>query len=485
MTQNSITFLLNDETKTLRDYAPSMTVLDYLRRIEGKTGTKEGCASGDCGACTVVLRAPNGHYKTINACISLLPALNGHQLITVEDLKDGDQLHGTQQAFIDNDGSQCGFCTPGFIMSSFALHKNHKDPSRTDVLEALAGNLCRCTGYRSIVDAALETPVKDQFDRNDENTLKKLASLQQATAVFGDEQSRCFMPANLDELAQLLEQHPSARILAGATDLGLEVTQHLKNIETLIYIGNVNELKTVEEDDQWLSMGAGVTFTEMLPTLHALYPDFGDMIERLGSQQIRNQGTMGGNIGNASPVGDTPPVLIALGARLVLRKGDQSREISIAEYFKDYKVTDLQTSEFIERIRIPKPDISKALKVYKVSKRLDDDISAVLAAFHIQIIDDKVAYIQIGFGGMAAIPKRAPHCENALIGQPWNMSTIANGMAALEQDFAPMTDARATKEYRLTVAQNLLKKCYIELTEPDTKSRVLFYDASQKESTDA
>lgn len=478
MAQHSISFLLNDERKTLTQYDPTMTVLDYLRNNERKTGTKEGCASGDCGACTVVLRDNEGNYQTINSCISPLPTLHGKQLITVEDLKAGDELHGTQASMVKHDGTQCGFCTPGFVMSAFALHKNEKNPNKHQVMEALAGNLCRCTGYRSIIDAALEVPTEDHFDRNDAQTLENLKAISRDSVEWAGDQGQCFMPNNLAELAELVKSHPDARLLAGGTDFGLEITQFLKTIETIIYVGNVAELKTVAESDAWLDVGAAVTYTEVLPKLRSFYPDFGDMIDRLGSLQIRNQGTIGGNVGNASPIGDTPPVLIALGAKLVLRSGEQQREIAIADYFKNYKVTDLQPGEFIERILIPKPKTDKTLKVYKISKRLDDDISAVLAAFHIKIENGTVVEFDSGFGGMAAIPKHATNCEQAMRGKPWSQETINQAMTALALDFNPLTDARASKEYRLTVAQNLLQKCFYETEDANNLSRVTFYDAA-------
>lgn len=479
MADNAITFLLNNEQRRIDQYDPSMTVLEYLRNTERKTGTKEGCASGDCGACTVVLRDAEGHYQSINACISLLPVLHGKQLITVEDLQVNGQLHGVQRAMVDHHASQCGFCTPGFVMSSFALHKNESNPDRDRVLHALSGNLCRCTGYRSIIDAALESPGEDQFDRNQAETTKTLQSIPQNSITIQGEMGHCFLPATVEELADLLQKKPDIRLLAGGTDLGLEVTQALRPPKAVAYLGHIPELKTIHEfEDHW-DIGSATTFTQLLPLLKTAYQEMAAMVERLGSEQIRNQGTIGGNIGNASPIGDTPPVLIALGAELVLRQGTQQRTIPAETYFKDYKVTDLKPSEFIERIRLPKPKADKHLKVYKVSKRIDDDISAVLAAFHVKIENEYVVEFDAAFGGMAAIPKRAIHCEQALRNQPWTLTSIENAMQALEQDFTPLTDVRASKEYRLTVAQNLLKKCFLEITQATKHSRVTYYDAAQ------
>lgn len=482
MAEKTIRFLLNNELKTLTDSNPNTSVLQYLRSEAGRSGTKEGCASGDCGACTAVVAELDGdnlRYKTINSCITLLPSLHGKQLITVEDLKDGDQLHPAQQAMVDCHGSQCGFCTPGFVMSLFALQKNQAAPSKAETQEALAGNLCRCTGYRAIVDAAAqhtETAVPDQFDRQQTETVCQLQAIHQATLTeLNDGEHRAYCPATVEELAQLLQDNPSARLLAGGTDLVLEITQQLKQIDTLIYVGNVQELLQSSETDENLTIGAAVPYSEFTHRLTQEHPEFGAMIERLGSLQIRNQGTLGGNIGNASPIGDTPPVLVALGANLTLRRGQHVRTLPVEDYFIDYKVTAQREAEFIQSVEIPKAKANHHLKVYKVSKRIDDDISAVLGAFHLCIKDGQITTACIAYGGMAAIPKRANHCEAALLGQPWNQATIKQAMAALEQDFTPLTDVRASEHYRMQVAKNLLQKCYLELENPTAQTSVVHY----------
>lgn len=479
MNQTKITFLLNDEMTSVEHVDPNTTVLNYLRNDLNRCGTKEGCASGDCGACTVVVgEVEDGQmkYKSINACITFLPALHGKQLITVEDLKQNNQLHPAQQAMVDCHGSQCGFCTPGFVMSLYALDKNHSQPSRAQTMEALSGNLCRCTGYRPIVDAALSM---NDYERQPESHDQVLAALQQindgSMATLSHAGCEYYSPTNLNELAQTLVDHPEARLLAGGTDLALEVTQFHRDLSTIVYLGNVPELKTIEETEDRLIIGSAVTYSDCFHRLEQEYPDLGGMMERLGSLQIRNQGTIGGNIGNASPIGDMPPVLIALDASMTLRRGNQTRRIKVKEYFHDYKVTDLQPSEFIQSIEIPKAKKGYQLRIYKISKRIDDDISAVLGAFHLKVDEQRIVDVSIAFGGMAAIPKRATQCEMALLQQSWQTTTIEQGMQALAKDFTPLSDVRASAGYRLEVAQQLLMKCFLEIDNPTQTTRVTGY----------
>ncbi|WMC10965.1 xanthine dehydrogenase small subunit [Oceanimonas pelagia] len=479
-----ITFLLNQELRQEQDLSPNMTVLNYLRTRVGKTGTKEGCGSGDCGACTVVLGERDGdriRYRSVNSCLTFVSALHGKQLITVEDLKSKDgRLHPVQQAMVDFHGSQCGFCTPGFIMSMFALSKNKPAANKHDILEALAGNLCRCTGYRPIVDAAraiAEQPgLADEFSRYEQELVARLAKIETDTLVtLSGDNKVCFSPTSSDELATLLIEHPDARLLAGGTDLALEVTQFHRELPKMIYLGNVAEMKTLEETDEALIIGAARSLSDSYEALSTLYPDFGELLHRFASLQIRNQGTLGGNIGNASPIGDAPPVLIALNATLVLRKGNAVRELPVEDYFLSYKVTAQEQGEFIERIIVPKPAAHQHFRVYKLSKRLDDDISAVCGAFNLTIENGIVTDARIGFGGMAATPKRAAGCERALVGQAWNMATVKTAMKALEADFEPLSDFRASKEYRTRTAANLLYKCFIEQQDLKLETRVTSY----------
>ncbi|MFC6670972.1 xanthine dehydrogenase small subunit [Marinobacterium aestuariivivens] len=474
-----IRFLLNQELRVERDLDPNVTVLNYLREHLGKSGTKEGCASGDCGACTVVvgeLVDDRIRYRTLNSCLTFFSTLNGKQLITVEDLKYNGQLHSVQQAMVDCHGSQCGFCTPGFVMSMFALQKNGKGYDRAATEEALAGNLCRCTGYRPIIEAAEKScnaPMQDQFDRQYEATVAQLRAIQpDSTCELSAADNRSFSPLTVADLADLYCSHPDARLLAGGTDLALEVTQMQRRLPVMIYVGNVRELKTVEIFDDRIEIGAAVPLTDCYEVLAREYPDFGELLHRFASLQIRNQGTLGGNIGNASPIGDSPPALLALGAQIVLRKGNSTRTVALEDYFVDYRVTVQQESEFIEKIIVPRAQGRDSFRVYKISKRLDDDISAVCGAFDLQIEDGRVSDARIAFGGMAAIPKRARHCEQALRGQAWNDETLEAAIEALAQDFTPISDFRASKEYRLLIAGNLLRKYKMELSAPEQAIRV-------------
>lgn len=482
-----IQFLLNRELRTEHALDPNVTVLNYLREHLGKTGTKEGCASGDCGACTVVVGEvvdDRIRYRTLNACLTFVSSLHGKQLITVEDLKHKGQLHSVQQAMVDCHGSQCGFCTPGFVMSLFALQKSRAASGSTgydkaQTLEALAGNLCRCTGYRPILDAAEQACCQaqpDQFDSAEAETLAQLKAIApRDTAELNSGDKRCLVPLTIGDLADLYVSNPQARLLAGGTDLALEVTQFHRELPVMIYVGHIDAMKRIETDADFIEIGAATPLSDCYETLSREYPDFGELLHRFASLQIRNQGTLGGNIGNASPIGDAPPLLIALGAEIVLRKGNQTRTLPLDEYFLDYKVTARQESEFIEKVRVPRARKNQVFRAYKVSKRLDDDISAVCAAFNLVIEDGVVRRARVAFGGMAGIPKRASACEQALVGSAWYPGTVERACEALAQDFSPLTDFRASKEYRLLAAQNLLRKCFLEQQSPAVETRVTAY----------
>lgn len=488
-TNSSVHFLLNNNVLTLDNIDPNLTVLQYLREIQFKSGTKEGCASGDCGACTVVLaeldsdNAGQLHYKSINACITFVGNLHGKQLITVEDLKEKTKLHHAQQAMVDNHASQCGFCTPGFVMSCFALHKHNKSPTRAQVLEALAGNLCRCTGYRSIIEAAITSSIgvdEDSFAKHYQATVATLTELQKLAAPKLTGNGHHFIaPKNIDELAYELAHEPKSTLVAGGTDLALSVTQNLATINKLVYLGNVEELTSIEETQTHIVIGSALPYSKFIDTLHLHYPDLGDMIERIGSKQVRNNGTLGGNIGNASPIGDMPPALIALGATITLHVNGVERTMLVEDYFVAYKKTVLKPAEFIKSVQIPKPVAGQTLKLYKISKRFDDDISAVLAAIFIERKiapeDQTIIKVRIAFGGMAAIPKRAPATEAVLLGNSLTPALVAQAKAALTTDFQPMSDVRASSKYRMIVAQNLIEKCYLELQEKAIATRVVHY----------
>jgi xanthine dehydrogenase small subunit len=465
-----IRFLLNGEHRTVADRDPNMTVLEYLRLAERKCGTKEGCAEGDCGACTVVLARPDGdglRYEAVNSCIQLLPTVDGAQVITVEGLKQPDgALHPVQEAMVACHGSQCGFCTPGFVMSLFALWHRTKAPSREEVLQAMAGNLCRCTGYRPILDVAEEMyrgAAADRFDRQASAHATELNELRRTKGLqYEADGRRFFAPRDLSELSNVLARHPDAAILAGGTDFGLWITKQHRSFASIIYLGEVAELKRVARSATHLEIGAGTSWAACLPDLASLYPTLGELLLRFASVQIRNQATVGGNIANASPIGDGPPPLIALAASVVLLGSAGERELPLEDFFIGYRKTALRPGEIVARIRVPLPTPDLKFAVWKVAKRFDQDISAVCGAFALHMIDGHVQSARIAFGGMAATPARATAAEAALAGQPWTLATVRAAMAALDSDYTPLTDFRGTREYRALVARNLLLRFYHE-----------------------
>lgn len=475
-----IQFLLNQTLKNETALDPNTTVLNYLRRDLGRSGTKEGCASGDCGACTVVLAEPDGdrlRYRSVNACLTFVSALHGKQLISVEDLKQQGELHSVQQAMVDCHGSQCGFCTPGFVMSMFCLQKNVENYHREQALQALAGNLCRCTGYRPILAAAqqaCDSKTPDSFDRHQQQTLQRLLAIPAATPLAAAGK-RCLLPQTLEELATLYQQHPQAKLLAGGTDLALEVTQRHQDLPLMIAIGQITALKQVSQQDGRLILGAGAALSDLYPLLADYHPAFGELLARFASQQIRNQGTLGGNIANASPIGDAAPLLLALDAHLMLHCGAVRRELPLNDFFLDYRQTALQPGEFIESIVLP-AQAPADFRAWKVSKRLEDDISAVCGAFNLTIEQGTIRDARVAFGGMAATPKRARLCEQLLVGQPWRRTTIELAAQALAQDFTPLSDFRASSAYRLLVAQNLLRRYFIALTAPQLAIEVTTHE---------
>jgi len=444
----SIEFLLNGEVTTLTDASPTRTLLDYLRETRGLTGTKEGCNEGDCGACTVMVSDSETH-RAMNACILFLPQLHGKSVRTVEGAASNDTPHPVQQAMIEKHGSQCGFCTPGFIMSMTTAHAN----GATDHDDQLAGNLCRCTGYAPIIRAAraVEKAAKPGWLGEDANALMQL-------------ETKAIHPQSSDELAAWYTANPNATLIGGATDVGLWITKKLTALDKVCFISQIEDMRRIETTKDGLRIGASVTLTELRDVIAPSYPDFAELLRRFASTQIRNVATIGGNIANGSPIGDGPPALIALGATLTLRKGDTRREILLQDFFIDYGKQDIATGEFVESIFIPAQD--DRLKCYKLTKRFDQDISAVLGCFNIHIKGGKIACCSIAMGGMAATPKRAVHVENALLGKPWTKETITAALPAFAQDFTPMSDMRASKEYRLKAAQNMLQRYFLE----DTKN---------------
>lgn len=474
----TVRFLLDGKLHELVNPDPTETVLNFLRYRLMRTGTKEGCAEGDCGACTVVLGEvvdEEMRYRAVNACILFLPMLDGKELLTVESLKQADgRLHPVQQAIVDTHGSQCGFCTPGFVMSLYAMHENDSEVTRDGINDALAGNLCRCTGYGPIVEAAEQAqrqrlPVdakalKDKIEALLALRRHETLELTAKCAVTGTEK-KYFAPITVDDLADLMIDYPNATILAGGTDVGLWVTKMHKVLDVVIYIGNVASFKDISENDQNIEIGASVCVTDAMEILAKHYPDMGELFRRFASTQIRNSGTIGGNIANGSPIGDGPPALIAVGARLVLRKGAVERTVNLEDYFLDYGKQDRAEGEFVARIIVPKPKANHRFRAYKISKRFDQDISAVCGCFGLTISDGLVEDVRIAFGGMAATPKRAALAETALTGKGWSLEAVEAAMEAMEGDFAPISDMRASADYRMQVAKNLLMKAFVETTD--------------------
>jgi xanthine dehydrogenase small subunit len=475
--RSEIRFLRRGRHVRLSGIAPSLTLLDYLRLTERAVGTKEGCAEGDCGACTVVLRKRlDGrlHYQPVNACILLAGQADGADVITVEDLANGT-LHPVQQAVADLHGSQCGFCTPGFVMALFALyHSEHGQLGRGAVNDWIAGNLCRCTGYRPIVDAALAscgTADGDRFTAQDDATLEALRALHDDDDVLvGTDATFFAAPASLEALSVLYTEHPDAVLVAGATDVGLWITKKLQTLPKVIWLGRVRGLDAIEQASDALTFGAMVSHDVARPYLAAIDPDLGELMRRFAGKQIRTVGTLGGNIANGSPIGDIPPALIALGSTLTLQKGDAQRTLALEDFFLAYGKQDRAAGEFVRHVRVPRLATNERFRCYKISKRFDQDISAVMGAFKFTLARTRIEGARIAFGGMAATPKRARATETALAGADLtNESSWQPALAALARDFAPITDQRATAVYRNHLAQALLQKALIEVGGTSTR----------------
>ncbi|TIP01197.1 MAG: xanthine dehydrogenase small subunit [Mesorhizobium sp.] len=473
--RNEIRFILNGGDVALKDVAPDATLLDWLRLNRSLRGTKEGCAEGDCGACTVLVGKLAGDglvYESVNACIRFVGSLDGTHVVTVEHLRgEAGTLHPVQQAMVDFHGSQCGFCTPGFVMSLYGLWMKTPDPSNAAIEKALQGNLCRCTGYEAIMRAAhaissYGKAAKDPLAVERKDITARLKALRDGARVeIGSGKARLIVPAGVDDFAAVLEKDPGATIVAGSTDVGLWVTKHMRDISPAIFIGGLDGLRAISEKDGVITIGAGVTYTEAFETLSKRIPALGPLVDRIGGEQVRNMGTIGGNIANGSPIGDTPPPLIALGAQLTLRKGKKRRTIPLETFFIAYGKQDRQPGEFVEAVHVPVPAQGEKFAVYKVTKRRDEDITATLAAFYLALAKDgTVADIRIAYGGMAATPKRAAAVEKALIGKVWNEATVEAAIAEYASDFTPLTDMRASAQYRALAAKNLLLRFYVETT---------------------
>ncbi|MCY1127990.1 xanthine dehydrogenase small subunit [Frigidibacter sp. RF13] len=441
---SDIAFLLNGTPVRVAGESPTRTLLDYLREVRGLKGTKEGCNEGDCGACTVMVTDESGS-RALNSCILFLPQLHGKAVRTVEGMSGPDgAMHPVQEAMVDHHGSQCGFCTPGFVVSMAVAHKE----GATDHDDRLAGNLCRCTGYAPIIraaEAAEPAPVPAWMTED----LRPVAGGKAP-----------FAPATSDELAAWYLAHPDATLIAGATDVGLWVTKMLMDLPDVAFLHACKDLQGIEKNGATIRIGAGVTIQRLRSALAASHPSFAELLRRFASEQVRGAATIGGNIANGSPIGDAPPALIAMGAKLHLRKGDTRREIALEDFFLDYRKQDRAKGEFVEAVTIPAkvPDLA----CYKLSKRFDQDISAVCGCFNVTLRSGRVESARIAFGGMAGIPKRAAHVEAALTGQPWTEETVRAALPAFARDFTPMTDMRASADYRLESAQNMLLRYFHE-----------------------
>lgn len=468
MVSDTIQFLLSDKIYKIKNPDPNKTILNYIRNDLKLTGTKEGCAEGGCGACTIVLGELNRNriiYKSINACISFLPILNGKQLILIEDLVHENKPHVTQEAMVKYHGSQCGFCTPGFTMSLFSMQKNNKLINNEIIEEALSGNLCRCTGYRPIIDAAKSLnnkKNKDHFEKNQNKAIQLLKKIKAIDIEINHRGRKFFAPKTIPNLKRILKKYPEAKILSGGTDLSLEVTKFRKDIKTIVSLNSINKLNFVKKNKNLIEIGATTSLFEFQNLIKKYFIDFYGVLKRYGSIQIRNVGTIAGNIATASPIGDALPLLLSLDTKIVIQGINKKKVYSLNNFFISYRKTKLKKGEFIYSIKIP---LSKenVFKAYKISKRFDDDISSVCGSFNFLIKKNKITKASIAYGGMSEIPKRAAIIEKNLIDSEFSENTFNKAINFMDKDFSPLDDMRASRKYRLNVAKNLLLKAFYEI----------------------
>jgi xanthine dehydrogenase small subunit len=477
MNHPPLRILRRGETITLHNVPPERTLLEVLREDLHSCGTKEGCGEGDCGACTVVLgQNQDGklQYRAVNSCIKPAHAADGMALWTVEDLaQDDGRLHPVQQSMAECHGSQCGFCTPGFVMSLFSLYQNHtvkgETVSRDQASKALSGNLCRCTGYRPILDAAEAMQKLSQVAVDEAEMLSKLKLLTQDSQGL-EPDSTYISPTTLKDLLQARTRHPDAQLVAGCTDVGLWITKMHKEFGRIIDLTRVSELQKVESYPHHIAIGAAVSLTDAFAALVADRPQLADFAHRFAGQPVRNAGTLGGNVANGSPIGDSMPLLIALGANIVLMRWEERngkgqirhREMPLEKLYTGYRQNVLQAGEVLAWIKVPRPTAHEVTRAYKISKRFEDDISAVCLVVSLHIADGRVQRASIGAGGVAATPARAAQTEAALRGQPWSATTVGLAQEALRKEFSPISDMRATGDYRRTVLANLLQRFWLE-----------------------
>src|SRR5260221_3918223 len=498
MPEHSLRFLLNGDPVEVTSASTHDTLLEYLRVERGLTGTKEGCAEGDCGACTVVLAEPDGlgglAWKPVNACIRLLPSVAGKAVFTVESLQAPDgALHPVQRALVECHGSQCGFCTPGFAMSLFGLYKNAHRPARTAVDDALSGNLCRCTGYRPILAAAermydidaagsgatgwrspgIAADGSRQVSVDEERLAAQLGAITGESGVeYAAEGRKWYAPRTIDALAKACAANPSARTVAGATDVGLWITKQHRDLGDIIYVGDCDDLRALVDTGDALAIGTGVSLTDAFAALDAEWPELREAWIRFASVPIRHSATLGGNVANASPIGDSMPALIALAPTVGLRNGQASRELPLEDFYLAYQKTALQPGEFVASIRVPHRRDGLVLRAYKVSKRFDQDISAVFACFALTIVDTRIASARIACRGGAPVPKRATATETALSGRRWDDAISEVAAKSLEGEFAPIDDMRASAGFRRVVLANLMRRFRLETSGARILTRV-------------
>jgi len=483
-TDHVVQCLINEELVRIDGSVPtSKSVLNYLREDRRLPGSKEGCAEGDCGACTVVLGELHNNalqMRAVNACIQFVPTLNGKALFTVEYLRQladrsnddqAENLHPVQQALVDFHGSQCGFCTPGFVMSLWGVYLEHQEqntrPDGAQIRSALSGNLCRCTGYRPIIEAGehmMDYPQLRFIRHKIEEKLRKITSSQ--VLDYKHDDRHFFAPKNLLQFSELRGRYPDATLLAGSTDVGLWVNKQFRDLGDILYLGDIEELRRLTEDENFITIGATVSLSDAFARIETHYPQIRQQWERFASTPIRNAGTLGGNIANGSPIGDSMPWLIALGTEIVLSNPDQQRRLPLEDFYLSYMKKDLASDEIVESIVIPKPRTRQVFRTYKLAKRYDSDISAVCAAFSITLDGETISDARVAYGGVAATPKRATLTERELSGKAWTETTARAAMSTLAEDYSPLSDMRASAENRMQSLKNLMFRFYLE-TRPE------------------